>query len=90
MAGLDRKVSSNGPEDYKDVKPSNPYYFGVSSHPFGAASSSQESARYYMLAPDFFCRLQLRLIEWVCPAPDSEGWAGVGIKNVYSLLLVNK
>ena len=45
MAGLDRKVSSNGPEDYKDVKPSNPYYFGVSSHPFGVASSSQESAR---------------------------------------------
>ena len=44
MAGLNRKVFSNEPEDYKGVKPSNPYYFGVSSHPFDVAFSSQELA----------------------------------------------
>ena len=33
MAGLDRKVQRKLPEDYKDTMPSNPVFFGVSSHP---------------------------------------------------------
>ena len=54
MAGLDRKVFRKEPEDYKGLEALKSCFFGVSSHPFDVAFSSQEPASEPMPAPDIY------------------------------------